>query len=322
MRTLKIAGVQVESRNFDVQGNLSRAEVLVARAAQRGAELVLCPEFLAPGYIYHRSLWDLAEPCGGPTETWLARMAREYRLYIGASYLQARGEDFFNTFTFVSPDGKVAGRVSKESLPGFEGWFFRGCSGPKTIETGFGRVGVGICWDNNTSRFMRRMCREPVDLLLMPHSAPCITWSFVKLVGEHGRTRLREIAGFYAREFGIPTMMVNKVAAADSWSPVPGVPLARLRFHLMGQSTICDRDGNVCDQLGEQEGIVFAEIDLDGKQGKEKPSVPAGYWSQPPRLPRATAAMFRILEWIGKQGYRRSQARRQAARRVCAHSDT
>src|SRR5688500_13824183 len=46
-RTLKIAGIQVESRNFDVDGNLQRAEELVAVAATRGAELVLCPELLA-----------------------------------------------------------------------------------------------------------------------------------------------------------------------------------------------------------------------------------------------------------------------------------
>jgi N-carbamoylputrescine amidase len=58
MRTLRLAGIQVESRNFDVEGNLRRAEALVAVAAERGAELVLCPEFLATGYLYHPSIWD------------------------------------------------------------------------------------------------------------------------------------------------------------------------------------------------------------------------------------------------------------------------
>ncbi len=99
IRTLRVAGVQVESRNLDVQGNLRRAEGLVAVAAERGAELVLCPEFLAAGYVYDPSIWDVAELRGGPTELWLARMARQHRLYIGASYLEATGNDFFNTFT-------------------------------------------------------------------------------------------------------------------------------------------------------------------------------------------------------------------------------
>ena len=165
IRTLKVAGVQVESRYLDVQGNLRRAEVLVAVAAERGAELVLCPEFLAPGYVYDSSIWDVAEPHDGPPEAWLTRMARKYRLYIGASYLEASGDDFFNTFTLMKPDGTVSGRVRKQSLPGFEGWFFNSCSGPKLIETEFGRVGIGICWDNNTSRFMREMNQQQIDLL-------------------------------------------------------------------------------------------------------------------------------------------------------------
>jgi N-carbamoylputrescine amidase len=168
-RTLRLAGVQVESRNLDVQGNLRRAEALVAVAAQRGAELVLCPEFLAPGYVYDPSIWDVAEPRGGPTELWLARIARQHGLYIGASYLEASGDDFYNTFTLMRPDGTVAGRVRKESLPGFEGWFFRSCSESKVIETEIGRIGVGICHDNNTARFMLGE-PGPVDLLLMPHS--------------------------------------------------------------------------------------------------------------------------------------------------------
>jgi hypothetical protein len=44
-------GVQIESRDFDVEGNLRRAELLVAAAGQRGAELVLCPELMAAGYV-------------------------------------------------------------------------------------------------------------------------------------------------------------------------------------------------------------------------------------------------------------------------------
>src|SRR5262249_31121031 len=162
------------SRNLDVQGNLRRAEALVAGAAERGAELVLCPEFLAPGYVYHTSLWGVAEPHGGPTESWLARVARQYRLYVGGSYLEANADDFFNTFTLMRPDGTVSGRVRKESVPGFEGWFCRSCSEPKVIETEFGRVGIGICWDTSTARFLRHVSQEQVDLLLMPHSTPFI----------------------------------------------------------------------------------------------------------------------------------------------------
>ena len=315
IRTLRVAAVQVESRNLDVRGNLRRAEGLVAAAAERDAALVLCPEFLAAGYVYDPSIWDAAEPRGGPTELWLARMARQHRLYIGATYLEADGNHFFNTFTLMKPDGAVAGRVRKESLPGFEGCFVRGCPGPKVIETEIGRVGVGICWDNSTTRFMRRMSREGVDLLLMPHSAPCITMGRLRLVGDEGREMLRGVAGFYAEAFGIPAVMANKAAGEDSRSPVPYVPLVRLRFHFVGQSTICDAAGKVCDQLGEQEGVAVADVVLDPGRKRRPRRLPPGYWSRPPRLfPRTAAALFRVLEWTSKTSYTLSRSRRLAAR--------
>ena len=113
--TLRVAAVQVESRDFDVLGNLRRAESLVADAGERGAELVLCPELMAAGYIYDAALWDAAEPRGGPTEAWLARMARRHGIYIGASYLEASGDDFFNTFTLEA--GRLARRAGTKTVP-------------------------------------------------------------------------------------------------------------------------------------------------------------------------------------------------------------
>jgi len=275
---------------------------------------------MAAGYVYDRAIWNVAEARGGATEVWLGRMAREHGVYIGATYLEASGEDFFNTFALMRPDGAVAGRVRKESLPGFEGWFFRGCPGSKVIETEIGRIGVGICHDINTGRFMRRLSDEKVDLLLMPHSGPCIAMGPLKLVGEEGKEMLRGAAGFYAEAFGIPTVMANKAAGEDSSSPVPWAPLVRLGFHFVGQSTICDSDGKVCDQLDEGEGVVVAEVALDEKQKRQPREIPKGYWSRGapmfPLFPRISTGIFRLLEWAGKAGYAMSRSRRRVARKL------
>ena len=121
MRTLSVAGIQVESRNLDVRGNLSRAELLVEAAAERGAALVLCPEFLAPGYTYDVSIWDVAEPRGGPTEQWLARMARQHRLYIGATYLEASGDDFFTPSPSPRPTAPSPAGCARSRCPASRG---------------------------------------------------------------------------------------------------------------------------------------------------------------------------------------------------------
>jgi N-carbamoylputrescine amidase len=249
---------------------------------------------------------------------WLARMARQYKMHIGASYLEADGDDFFNTFALMAPEGHVAGRVRKESLPGFEGWFFRGCSRPKVIETDLGRIGVGICHDNNTGRFMRRLAAARVDLLLMPHSQPCIRMGRLQLVGEHGRKLLGGIAGFYARVFGIPTVMANKAAGEDSSSPIPWAPLLRFGFHYMGLSTICNAAGDVCEQLEEGEGVAVGEVMLDAQRKRRPERLPSGYWAQSPPafsgFPGISAALFQMMECTGRVAYTLSGSRRAAAR--------
>ena len=126
MRTIKVAAIQVTSLNGSIERNLDNAEPFVERAARQGAELVLCPEFLAAGYIFEESIWQSGEPRGGPTERWLERLARAHRVTIGASFLEAEGDDFYNTFSLFGSDGAVLGRVRKQSLPVFEGQERRG----------------------------------------------------------------------------------------------------------------------------------------------------------------------------------------------------
>lgn len=313
-KRLRVAGIQAKSANGDVEGNLERASRLVTRAAERRAELVLCPEFLATGYVYDTSIWDSAEATDGPTERWLQTMATRHRIHIGASYLEASGEDFYNTFTLARPDGTIAGRVRKESLPFFEGWYFKSCGDSKVIDTDIGRIAVGICQDNHTARFMEHVTRDGADLLLMPHSGPCVR-DPLGLIDQSTRQMLREVAPLYAETFGIPAVMVNKAEDGDTPSPIPVLPFVRVSMRFPGLSTICDADGAVLDQLGDEEGIVVADVTLDPDKRKQPERLPTGYWSHPPRsFPFLSAAAFRALEVLGKAAYAVRRSRARAAR--------
>jgi N-carbamoylputrescine amidase len=316
-RTLRVAAVQVTSKDGAIRRNLENAGRFVAEAVDRGAELVLCPEFLAAGYVYDESLWKSGEPHGGPTETWLRGLAKRHGIHVGASYLEADGDDFFNTFALAAPNGSIAGRVRKESLPFCEGWYFRSCSLPKWIDTKLGRIAVGICQDNHTSRFFRRVMVDEPDLLLMPHSAPC-----VPLSGWVTRRTLGEIGPWYARTFGIPTVFANK-AAARTRTPLPGVPLVRLRFDFPGMSTISDSDGCMLEQLPDREGVLVADVRLDESR-KLRPEPPRGfYWSRPPPvIPRALGAFFVLMERLGERAYARNVARPSAAREAASRWST
>jgi N-carbamoylputrescine amidase len=307
---LRVAAIQVQSHDGAIAANLARTEPLVAQAAAARARLVLCPEFLAAGYVYDESIWKSGERRGGPTEAWLSRMAAVHRIYIGASYLEADRDDFFNTFALAAPDGAIAGRVRKESLPAFEGWYFASCADPKTIDTPLGRIAVGICQDNHTARFMRRIADASPDLILMPHSAPCMPVARALV-----REGLTEIGPFYAHALGVPVVVVNK-ARTRSETPIPGLPRVRLPMAFPGLSTIVDSDGRVIERLPSREGFVVGDVTLDPAR-KRRPVVPRGYWSRrPTTMPRLAGAFLIAMEHLGKRAYARNPRRIEAARAV------
>jgi N-carbamoylputrescine amidase len=307
-RTIRVAAVQVESRNGEIAGNLARAEPYVVEAARRGADLVVCPEFLAAGYIYDESIWSSAEPEGGPTEAWLSRVARANRVFVGATYLRVVGDDFYNTFALADRDGAIVGRVSKESLPAFEGWYFKSCDLPKYIDTELGRIGVGICHDNHTARFLRHAIAERPDLIVMPHSAPCGV-GFRAII----RDGLTDIAPFYSSALGVPVVLVNKVGPGGK-TPLPVAPRIRIGFDFPGLSTVVDSDGRVVERLADREGVVVADVALDPDR-RRTPPAPSGYWSSKPRrFGYLTAAVFIALERAARRVYARSRERVAAAR--------
>jgi N-carbamoylputrescine amidase len=93
-RPLRVAAIQSLSRAGDAEANLARAERWIAEAVAAGSELVVCPEFLAPGYVWDRAMWRDAEFRGGRTERWLSELSARHAIYLGAGYLEVDGEDF------------------------------------------------------------------------------------------------------------------------------------------------------------------------------------------------------------------------------------
>lgn len=309
-RTRKVAAVQVVSENGQIERNLARAEPFITEAVERGAELVVLPEFLAAGYIFTRDIWDGAEPHDGPTVAWLRDNSRRHGIWMGSTFLEAEGEDFYNTFVLTNPEGAEDGRVRKQTPAGPERYFTRGEAGPHMIESDLGVVGVGICYENMLSYTPKMMYGHSVDLMLMPHSAPGLTpkpW-FMAGLGRYHVENLRGLAARYARMLGIPTVYVNK---AGQWkSPLPFLPLMDQDSAFPGLSAIADSDGTVVAQLGDEEGVIVGEVTLDPERKTKCPPHCRGRWSkQEPIIFNA----FRLFEGAGAVWYQLSGERRRRA---------
>lgn len=121
-------------------------------------------ELFTTGYIPNESIWNPAEPQNGPTVLWLQQTSKQLGVYLGAGVPEMDGKDFFNTFVLCDRSGQAAGRVSKIET---ESYVFNRTFGSQIIHTALGKIGVGICADNQMVSFLKQMAAEDIDLLLM-----------------------------------------------------------------------------------------------------------------------------------------------------------
>src|SRR5262249_48789994 len=164
-RSLRIAVVQMQSADHDIDGNLKRATAFAEEAAAERARLVLFPEMMPTGsYLYFDS-WDSAEPSKGKTVAWLKSTSKRLGIWLGPSFLEADGSDFYDTFVLTSPQGDEAGRVRKQVPAGPEAYFFRGEAGSHVIDTAIGKIGVGICAENYYCFIASEMLQQSADLI-------------------------------------------------------------------------------------------------------------------------------------------------------------
>ena len=301
-KTMQVAAVQMESRNGLIEANLEHAETLVEQAAKRGARLILLPEFMPTGYIFTTAIWDGAESKRGQTVQWLKENSKRLGVWLGTSFLEAEGEDFFNTFVLVTPDGEEAGRVRKQTAAGYEAFFTKGGPGSHVIDTQLGKIGVGICYENQLSYISRIMYENSVDLLLMPHSYPAVA-QMVMSLGDLGL--------HYARLLGIPVVVCNK---SGPWrSPYPGIPFTMVNSNFPGLSAIVDSDGSVKEQLGAEEKVIIAAITLDPDRKTHKPPRYRGRWAWKGPWFRDSA---RVVEALGRLWYTLSAERKRRALKI------
>lgn len=316
-RTLKIAAVQMVSQVGLIEDNLKHAYRLLKVALAREAEMVIFPELMPSGYTLAAKIWKGAEPSDGPTVDWLKQVSKEFGIYVGTSFIEAREGHFFNTFALASPKGSIAGKVRKEHA---ETYFFRGAKGTRhVIDTEVGKIGVGICGDNHYASLLPELQREQVNLMLMPHAWPAPK-EVTDTVNEEDIARqtnlAREIAKVYQKYLGVPAVFVNRVgpAALDKGPGLVSHFMNSPVYHFAGLSTIVDSDGQVVAQMGDKEGVAVAEVCLEPARKKAPPSPAYGKWLF--QGPLIRDVVFGLDGAAGKIWYRLNPNRRKIAQEI------
>jgi N-carbamoylputrescine amidase len=310
---LKVAAIQARSTPGDVEANIHHATPLVEQAAAQGARVVVLPELFSCGYQPNKHVWTAAEPRDGPTARWLMSLGRRLDIYVGAGGVESDGADIFNVFLLANPRGEIAGRAYKANA---EANVFKRGRREHVIETPIGRIGIGICADNQFASHLRLMHERKVNVILMPHAWPTPfraagAVSEADVAGQ--QRRLVELPLLSARSLGIPVVFVNQIGPLLSVGGILGRLMAPDTWRLQGHSRIVDSDGSLLAALDDQEGVLVATVSLDPACKRYEEPQSYGGWLQPgPTLVRIVIIPLDTI--IGRLSYAISRERKQMAR--------
>jgi len=258
-RTLTVAALQA-SFGEDMAANIARVAALTREAAAQGAQVILPPELFQGPYfcVSQEERWfTTAYPWREhPCVTALSPLAAELGVAIPVSIFEKDGPHYFNSLVMLDADGSALGVYRKSHIPDGPGYqekyYFRpGDTGFRVWPTRFGRIGVGICWDQwypETARAMTLMGAEalfyPTAIGSEPHDATLDT-----------RDPWRRAMQGHAVSNIIPVVAANRTGLE------PGAGGGQSFY---GSSFIADHRGDLIAELGrEDEGAVVATVDLD-----------------------------------------------------------
>lgn len=309
-RKLKVASVQMDALFGQRDANLNKAASYIKEASDNGAELILLPELLPYGYGVNEAVWDGAEPIDGPSVTWLMNQSKENDAYIGFSFLEADGNDFFNTFVLSDPKGNIAGRVRKSPAPAVESYFYKEGDDSHVIETEIGRIGVNICYEMLLYSRVYDLYEGSVDLCLQPSAAgrpkPFIPGDVARL-----EKTISDARAIHHKALGVPIVMSNRVGKLEG--KLPGV-MGNIKSSFMGGSYISDSDGAVLGDLGQNEGVIVEEVTLAPSL---KPSTPPEKYGEMWSVPMPWYKfIFPMTQRWGEKSYLSNERRSKKSQEV------
>ena len=261
-RTIRVAALQA-SYGLDEAANVARTAGLIREAAAAGAQVVLPSELFQGPYfcVAQEERWfATAFPWREhPAVTALAPLAGELGVVLPISIFEREGPHYFNSLVMVDADGTLMGVYRKSHIPDgpgyMEKYYFRpGDTGFKVWNTRFGRVGVGICWDQWYPECARAMTLMGAEVLLYPTA-----------IGSEPHDASLDTAAPWRRAMQghavsnvIPVVGANRIG----FEPWQGYPNGGQQFY--GSSFIADHRGDLVAAFGRQdEGVLAHTFDLD-----------------------------------------------------------
>jgi N-carbamoylputrescine amidase len=259
MTEITVAATQF-AMSGDRAANIEKAVGMVRRAASAGANIILLPElFELPYFCKDQAPEWFAEALpaeGNPTLARFSALARELGVVLPVSFFERANTAYYNSIMIIDADGSELGLYRKSHIPDGPGYqekfYFRpGDTGFKTWATKFGRIGVGICWDQWFPETARAMALMGAELLFYPTAIGSEPQDATLDSRDHWQRVMQGHAGANL----MPLVASNRIGREAGLE-------ATTNFY--GSSFIADQTGAKLAEAGrDEESVLVARFDLD-----------------------------------------------------------
>lgn len=266
MKNVTVAAVQMYC-NRSREENIQAAEKAIRQAAAAGAQIILLPELFETWYFCQERNYDsyrLAKTLWeNPAVKRMKELAAELKVVLPVSFFERAENVTYNSVAVIDADGEVLGVYRKTHIPDDhfyqeKFYFTPGNTGFQVWHTAYGRIGVGICWDQWFPEAARSMALMGAQLLLYPTaigSEPIIECDSMP----HWR---RCMQGHAAANV-VPVVAANRIGE-ERVSPTKENNNQSSALVFYGSSFITDETGEVLEDAGRtEEGVILHTFDLD-----------------------------------------------------------
>lgn len=259
MRKVIVAATQMSCSEI-VEENIVKAERLVREAAAKGANIVLLQEIFETPYFCQKERPEYykyaTEVERNKAVKHFRKVARELELVLPISFYEKKNNARYNSVAVVDADGQVLGTYRKSHIPdgpGYEEKFYfnPGDTGFRVWDTRYGRIGVGVCWDQWYPESARCMALMGAEVIFYPTAIGSEPEDSTIDSKDHWQICMR---GHAAANL-VPVVAANRIGReviCDS----------EITFY--GSSFITGPQGQIIVEAGkEEEAVLIAEFDLE-----------------------------------------------------------
>ncbi len=255
---IKVAATQMTC-SWKIEENILKATNLIKKAAEKGANIILLQELFQTPYFciqYDEEIFKLAQTFeNNKILEQMSKLAKELKVVLPISFFEKDNNAYFNSIAVINSDGKILGNYRKSHIPDGPGYlekyyFNPGNTGFKVWDTNFGKIGIGICWDQWFPEAARIMALKGAEILFYPTAIGDELMSEYDSSGSWQRV----MQGHAAANI-MPVVASNRIGSESVKGQVNG---------FYGKSFICDRSGKIISEASkDKEEIIIADINTE-----------------------------------------------------------